>query len=552
MTACTIGRDLHWGHDNPSRTPPHTPPPRPPPRRARCARRRRRTGRRHPLGRLVGRRHPERLSGCRTASAASATASGTGLFTADQIHEVVLDLDDATFRQALSTYQESGEKTWVEVAVTLDGTTYERCGLRLKGNSTLRRTDTIGGAEQYPWLVRLDKVVDGQNHHGVTEVVIRVNNSASSLNEAVALDLLGAAGLASEQHSYATIRAGDASALRVVLESPGDTWAQRTMTGDGLLYKAEATGDYTYRGTDPAAYDQVFDQESGDDDLTPLIEFLQFVNDSSDAGFASGVADRLDVQSFATYLALEDLMDNYDAIDGPGNNSYLWWDREADRMTVVGWDHNLTFGVSNRPGAGGGGRSACRAAPGGGGAPAGGGPGGRAANPLVTRFEAVAELHGARDGRHRTAAGRPLHRRGRVGVAGAVVGAARGGMPGRCSTRRPSPPRRPPSRPTSADPTRDATRYKIPGSQRLSAGTPVLDRWWWSVVHRRARGGWWATRTAPAPSRTRSTPPRAIGRTLEPVWLRLPVESSPPAVAAWTVMVWVATTAPSGLVTVSE
>ena len=98
------------------------------------------------------------------------------------------------------------------------------------------------------------------------------------------------------------------------------------MTGDGILYKAEATGDYTYRGTDPASYEEVFDQESGaEDDLTPLIEFLQFVNESSDADFASGLGERLDVPSFATYLALEDLMDNYDAIDGPGNNSYLWW-----------------------------------------------------------------------------------------------------------------------------------------------------------------------------------------------------------------------------------
>ncbi len=326
-----------------------------------------------------------------TASGVSAASSGTGLFTADRVHEVVLDVDDAAFRTALSTFQESGEKTWLEVTVTLDGTTYERAGLRLKGNSTLRRTDTTAGAEQYPWLIRLDKVVDGQNHDGVTEVVVRVNNSASSLNEAVALDLLSAAGLASEPHSYAAVRVGNASALRVVLEAPGDTWVARTMTGDGILYKAEATGDYTYRGTDPTSYVEVFDQESGsEDDLTPLIEFLRFVNESTDADFASGLGERLDVPSFATYLALEDLMDNYDAIDGPGNNSYLWWDADQDRMTVVGWDHNLTFGVSNRPGAGQGG-----AAPGGGGgAPAGGGgggrgPGGRAANPLVTRFEAV-------------------------------------------------------------------------------------------------------------------------------------------------------------------
>jgi spore coat protein CotH len=281
--------------------------------------------------------------------------------------------------------------------VTLDGTTYERCGLRLKGNSTLRSTGSGAGAEQYPWLVRLDKVVDGQAHHGVTDVVVRVNNSASSLNEAVALDLLAAAGLASEAHSYARVTVGDASALRVVLEQPGDTWAAKTLSGNGILYKAEATGDYTYRGTDPASYEDVFDQESGgDDDLTPLIEFLRFVNESSDADFASGLADHLDVQSFATYLALEDLMDNYDAIDGPGNNSYLWWDSSTSRMTVVGWDHNLTFGVSNRPGAGqgGGGGGGGMPAGQGGGMPAGGGrgPGARAANPLVTRFEAVADF----------------------------------------------------------------------------------------------------------------------------------------------------------------
>ncbi len=140
----------------------------------------------------------------RTASAVSATSSGTGLFTGDRLHEVVLGLDDAAFRQALSTFQQSAEKTWLEVPVTLDG---------------------------------------------------------------------------------------------------------------------------------------------------------------------------------------------------PGNNSYLWWDRDADRMTVLCWDHNLTFGVSNRLGAGGGGAPPA-GAPAGGGAPVGAGgpvgggrgPGGLAANPLVTRFEAVGDL----------------------------------------------------------------------------------------------------------------------------------------------------------------
>jgi hypothetical protein len=58
-------------------------------------------------------------------------------------------------------------------------------------------------------------------------------------------------------------------------------------------------------------------------------------------------------------------------------------------MTVVGWDHNLTFGVSNRPGGAGGG-----------GAPAVGGDAGRwscgppAGDPLRGRRR----LHGPRGG----------------------------------------------------------------------------------------------------------------------------------------------------------
>lgn len=287
----------------------------------------------------------------------------------------------------MATYFSEGSKEWIEATVTLDGTSYPRTGLRLKGNSTLRNVGQDATAMEVPWLLRLDKFVEGQNHQGVTELVIRTNNSTTSLNEVVALDLLGTAGLATQGHAYAAVTVNKATpVLRVIVENPGDAWVAREIATSGVLYKAESTGDYTYRGTDPASYDGIFDQESGDtDDLTPLIAFLKFVNDSSDTEFASGLAGQLDVDAFATYLAFEELVDNYDAIDGPGNNSYLWWDASAKRMTVIGWDHNLTFGVTNGPGAGGGGNAA------GGGPPPGGGPGGGPTtkdNPLASRFKA--------------------------------------------------------------------------------------------------------------------------------------------------------------------
>lgn len=328
-------------------------------------------------------------SGATTAAGGAASArpaaGGAGVFDSATLHTLDIAMSEADFAGVLAAYQADQSKEWVEASVTIDGTSYERCGVRLKGNSTIWRVADGASASEYPWLVRLDKYVDGQAHDGVTEIVVRLNNSASALNEALSLDLLAKAGLASQPWSYAAVSAAGATpVLRLILEHPSDPWAAREFGEDGVLYKAEATSNYDYLGDEPSLYDERFDVEAGEDDLAPLIEFLKWVNEIDDAGFAADLSAHVDVAALASYLALEDLIDNYDAIDGPGNNSYLWWAQATDLMTVVGWDHNLTFGVTNRPGGQGGG------APGGpGGMPAGGANrGNQSGNVLARRFEA--------------------------------------------------------------------------------------------------------------------------------------------------------------------
>lgn len=346
-----------------------------------------------------------------SAGGGSETATGAGLFDDGTVHTVAISYDEADYAELVAAYQGSAEKIWIEATVTIDGVTYEQAAIRLKGNSSLfglRDSGTDTEAQTLPWLVRLDKEIEGQSHLGVSAFVIRSNSSETALNEALALELLEAAGLASE--SSASIRLtmnGSAEELRLVVEHLDEDWEEANFAADGLLYKAESEGDYTYRGDDPAAYEDVFDQETGEEDLTPLIEFLDFVNNSDDATFAAELDRYLDVEAFATYLAFEELIDNFDDIDGPGNNSYLRYDAETGRMTVVAWDHNLAFGVRNvnggGPGGAGGpggqrptgqapvGQAPVGQAPVGGGFPTGGGPGAMGgpnakSNPLVERF----------------------------------------------------------------------------------------------------------------------------------------------------------------------
>ena len=324
-----------------------------------------------------------------SASSASATSSGSSdtesstFFDASIVHTISVTFDQTAYDAMIDTYQSTGEKEWIEATVTIDGVTYTQVGLRLKGNSSLMslRNNGNGGPngaalsaddpETLSWLIKLDKYVDGQDHDGEDELVVRSNSSETSLNEAVSLALLTEAGLASQDAVATTFTVNGSSVLRLVVQNPDGDWTEDNL-GDGNLYKADSSGDYSYRGTDADAYRDAWSQEAGDDDLTPLITFLDFVNNSDDATFAADLDQYLDVESFARYLALEDLLQNWDDIAGPGNNSYLYYDTTTKKMTVVAWDHNLALSSSG-PGGGQAGGGQAGGAPMAGGQMGGGG-----------------------------------------------------------------------------------------------------------------------------------------------------------------------------------
>ena len=183
-----------------------------------------------------------------------------------------------------------------------------------------------------------------------------VEQQRTALNEAVALELLGLTGQATEE-AFATrfsVNGGD-EVLRLTIENPDDDVGRGELRQRGLLYKAESGGDYSYRGDDPEAYDEIFDQETArrggpgaPDRVAPV---PQRVGRRHLRGRA---AQRLDVDAFADYLAFQELVDNFDDIDGPGNNSYLRYDAESGQFTVISWDLNLAFGGMGAGGMGGG------------------------------------------------------------------------------------------------------------------------------------------------------------------------------------------------------
>ena len=364
------------------------------------------------------------LSGAVLVMIACAPASsdpvpaGTSVYDAGVLHRLGVELDTGDFERMIETYQTSGDKEWIAAAVTIDGARFEDVGLRLKGSSSLRVVDSDADPAELPWLLRLDEYVEGQDLDGYKEFVARSNTSQTSLNEAVALDLLEAAGLASER-AFATsfsVNGGD-EVLRLVVQHLDDTWDAENFDTDGILYKAESGGDYSYRGRGPRGVRRRLRPGDRPGHREPRAAHrLPGVREQRQRRRARRPTARA-----PRHRGVRDLP----GVPGPGGELRRHrrsrqqllpalgqrWDGESGQFTVVAWDHNLAFGgilgargpgaPGVRPGAGGPaaggeppddmpspetrGRAGDPVPPGGPASPAGGGfPDG--SNVLVERF----------------------------------------------------------------------------------------------------------------------------------------------------------------------
>ncbi len=218
---------------------------------------------------------------------------------------------------------------------------------------------TTDEPENLPLLVSFDENEPGRAYQGRTELSIRPASasSESSLNEAVALELTEQSGQPTQDYAFTTYAVNDRpTTTRLVVENPDPQYADG-LEGEGVLYKLLSTSSFEYQGDDQTEYTDDFKQVNlvGSQDLQPIVSFLKWLDGASDEEFADELDQWIDVESFATYLGTQEVLDNFDTISGPGKNAYLYYDLDAGLLSVVSWDLNLALGGMSGPGGAGGG-----------------------------------------------------------------------------------------------------------------------------------------------------------------------------------------------------
>ena len=295
------------------------------------------------------------------------------VFDVGLVHTIEITMDPVEYDTLITDYQRDGLKTWHPATVVIDGVRIEQVGIRLKGNSTLvglrysgpESPPNPGGLaailgritsdepHKMPFLLRFDHFVSGQKYQGVNELALR---SAGALGDATQLTEL-LANLLTQESGQPYLRTsttgmrfnGSPEGYFLLVEHPDDYWAQRMIPGnqEPAVYKATPGASFHYVGDDPALYENVFNQQAETQSIgpRPMIDFLKFVEESSDEVFAAKLADRLDVQEFARYLAFHNLIVDPDSFAGTGNNYYFLFDPKSGLMSIAPWDQNIAFGV---------------------------------------------------------------------------------------------------------------------------------------------------------------------------------------------------------------
>ena len=369
-----------------------------------------------PLAPAVVAQQPPRPPGWNEASHGSnATPDYNRLFSLDRVHELRITIPPERFRAMQEDLRavvpralgrggpfpgggrgggrEAGrggapnltarDPMYVPVTVAYDGRTWTEVGMRYKGNSSLMASRT-GANGKVPFRLDLDRYEDeqpairNQRFYGFQKLTFSSNFADDSqLREALAGEVLRDRGVPAARAAFYRIFVDTGSGaeywgLYTLLEDPADGAMLDAQLGssNGNLYKPEGPGANWSAPFSREGFDKKTNASAADfSDIEAAVNALHAPRTDPRA-WRAALEARFDVDSFLRWLAVNTVLDNWDAYGALAHNYYLYADpRRQGRLRWIPWDHNEAFGGRGIGGGRGFGPPGAGGFPGGGGAP---------------------------------------------------------------------------------------------------------------------------------------------------------------------------------------
>ncbi|MEO0404668.1 MAG: CotH kinase family protein, partial [Bacteroidota bacterium] len=278
---------------------------------------------------------------------------GDAIFAQDQIVTIELDFPEDNFWSTLTTNYEDASYTWANLTLTdmFGVQTFDSVGVRLKGNSSYNHP-----GNKKAFKIDFNKYISGQNYDGLKKLNFSNGfKDPSLIREKVFFDVSHAVGVPAPRTSFANVYMnGTFWGFYTVVEQIDDQfldWA--ILDDDGNLFKAgdnfggdDGAADLVYYGDDQSNYENRYELKSNEDenDWSDLINFIDFINNSSDEQFEAEIAGRIELDEFLGSLALDNLFSNLDSYEGSARNYYIYHNLTSGKWEWIKWDGNEAFG----------------------------------------------------------------------------------------------------------------------------------------------------------------------------------------------------------------
>ena len=252
------------------------------------------------------------------------------------------------------------DPVYVEATLDYDGETWEHIGIRYKGNSSLSGA-WKSGSYKMPFRLTFDKYedeypeIEDQRFWGFKDLKFGSNYKDDSLvRDKVASETWRAAGVAASKGAFVRIfvDTGDGPTywgLYTMFEDPCgellDSWFE---DDSGNCYKPDGDGAAWTSPLDTSVFEKKTNEDEADwSDIETTHASLHATNDG--AAWRSTLEETFDVDGFLHYLAMNNLMQNWDVYGSMTHNYYLYGDPADDnKLTWVPWDFNEAFSTGGR------------------------------------------------------------------------------------------------------------------------------------------------------------------------------------------------------------
>jgi hypothetical protein len=266
------------------------------------------------------------------------------LFDTSVLHEIRVTSTETNLWDLLTSDYDNNypDVPYQSVTVEIDGNTLENVGVRQKGFSSHFFCDT----NKKPLKINFGKFVDGQKYDKVKKINLANGiGDPAIVKDKIAYDMYRQHGIPAPRVSLAKIYIQDVYwGIYAIIEQIDKRFLKRNFADKtGNLWKNKDNSQLHWQGTNPDNYDFELQTNETENDWSKFIEFIDFINNTTDTEFKNGIENIFDLDEYLRIIAIDILTNNWDSYIEHGRNWYLYHEPKTNKMHWLPWDYNFAF-----------------------------------------------------------------------------------------------------------------------------------------------------------------------------------------------------------------